>query len=261
MIEILSKSTSKEKVKKFLMDMFIKKIKYIIRSYSTEKRKLLKNILYFENVPFGDFSSIKEVYEIVNKIGARNICFDISHYYCYLKKYKKLNNKDAIKFLIKMLNSLDFKKYGIYFHILDSRGLDKKGYEHLNFGDGDLFLSKSNINKIFNSISYGILEVPCKWKENVDWMIKNIKIKFDRILMPLPKDAEIFLPEALMFAKSNTIMHIYLFKHEDEVEKTKKDLINNIKSLGFDALVKDVVRCGDYGPKIHRYCFDIIINK
>ena len=45
---------------------------------------------------------------------------------------------------------------------------------------------------------------------------------YDRIVMPLPKGAELFLDMAFLASKKGTIIHYYDFLHEDELDKAKQ---------------------------------------
>ena len=114
--------------------------------------------------------------------------------------------------------------------------------------------------------------VACKYaEENVKInKIKNIKLfcddvrevlseirlnedmKFDRIIMPLPKDAVNFLDIALKFINKNGIIHLYLFSHESEINKTVSYLEDKYKFKVFN-----IVKTGQNKPKNYRYCLDI----
>src|SRR3989344_2283064 len=55
---------------------------------------------------------------------------------------------------------------------------------------------------------------------DVKKMVPKLNKKFDRIVMPLPKNAEDFLDSALKVSKKNTIIHFYDFEHENEIKKS-----------------------------------------
>jgi tRNA (guanine37-N1)-methyltransferase len=78
--------------------------------------------------------------------------------------------------------------------------------------------------------------------------------KFDRIIMPLPKDAGNFLDSALPALKDDGIIHLYDFSSGEE-ESTKK-AEELCKRLGYEIRVLDVVRCGSYAPDTGRFCVD-----
>ncbi|MEM2131337.1 MAG: 50S ribosomal protein L11 methyltransferase [Candidatus Woesearchaeota archaeon] len=86
------------------------------------------------------------------------------------------------------------------------------------------------------------------------------KIKFDRILMPLPKGAESFLNLAFSVSKKNTIIHFYDFEHENEIKKSEEKIKKIAKNKIFYK-IKDIVKCGQYSPGKYRICADFIITK
>jgi tRNA (guanine37-N1)-methyltransferase len=60
------------------------------------------------------------------------------------------------------------------------------------------------------------------FKGNVKRILPKINKKFDRIIMPLPKDSENYLDLALKYLKKNGKIHIYLFTHENDFKKLKE---------------------------------------
>ncbi|MCB9358524.1 class I SAM-dependent methyltransferase family protein [Candidatus Woesearchaeota archaeon] len=80
--------------------------------------------------------------------------------------------------------------------------------------------------------------------------------KFDRIVMPLPRTAEEFLNTALTVAKKGTIIHLYGFLGEEEFEEHKKKIISICKDNGFKIKIKDLIKCGQFSPKVFRICVD-----
>lgn len=102
----------------------------------------------------------------------------------------------------------------------------------------------------------------CKYaEENVALnKIKKIKLfcmdvnkfkvnkKFDRIIMPLPKNAESFLKCAKRFSKKGTIIHLYTTSDSDFKE--------NIKKVFKTFKIISVVECGQIAPRIYRLCVD-----
>ena len=87
------------------------------------------------------------------------------------------------------------------------------------------------------------------------------KVKFDRIIMPLPKDAETFLDVALGAAKKGTIIHLYLFLDRENLsDEAARMLVQKFgkqykKRLSFVSLT----RCGQYSPNTFRACLDFRI--
>ena len=76
--------------------------------------------------------------------------------------------------------------------------------------------------------------------------------KFDRVLMPLPKNAENFLDLAIFSVKKKGTIHFYDFLHESEIPD---EAIKKIKKH-CKAKILNWVRCGQYSPRKYRVCID-----
>ncbi len=92
---------------------------------------------------------------------------------------------------------------------------------------------------------------------NVNRIIPSLRQKFDRILLPLPKTGELFFPLALKKSKSGTIIHLYAFLQENEINKFKQNIRRVSPSIRFLKTVK----CGQFSPSVYRICFDIKVLK
>lgn len=95
---------------------------------------------------------------------------------------------------------------------------------------------------------------------DVKKLLPQLKVKFDRILMPLPKGASEFLGLALASAKKNCIIHYYDFLPEesfnvaaDRVEAAAKKMKRKVK-------IMKVVKCGQLAPRQYRVCVDFKAN-
>jgi len=78
--------------------------------------------------------------------------------------------------------------------------------------------------------------------------------EFDRIVMPLPKDAGDFLDVALPALKKNEIIHFYGFAHDEEESIRKvKEICTD---LGYKIEILNAVKCGSYSPCLYRICVD-----
>lgn len=77
---------------------------------------------------------------------------------------------------------------------------------------------------------------------------------FDRIIMPLPKDAGNFLDIVLKAIKKRGIIHFYDFSHNKEESIAKANEI--CKSLGYKIKIINCVECGSYSPCLSRICVD-----
>lgn len=91
---------------------------------------------------------------------------------------------------------------------------------------------------------------------DVKFIIPKLTEKFDRILMPLPKDAEIFLDIAFRVAKKGTVIHFYDFEHESELKKGEEKVENACIQNKIKCKILRTVKCGQYSPGKFRICVD-----
>ncbi|MFA5106477.1 MAG: class I SAM-dependent methyltransferase family protein [Candidatus Micrarchaeia archaeon] len=80
---------------------------------------------------------------------------------------------------------------------------------------------------------------------------------YDRIAMPLPKDAELFLPEAISFAKIGAMIHLYSFSEiESGFEKPLAAIGKACADAGrkFEIINKRVVR--PFSPHVQQVVID-----
>lgn len=88
-------------------------------------------------------------------------------------------------------------------------------------------------------------------------VVSHFETKFDRIIMILPKQAHTFLEEAFSVSKRGTIIHLYQFYNEKDIDtKIKKD-IEKLTSKIRKVKILDIVKCGPYSPRKFRVCIDI----
>ncbi len=89
---------------------------------------------------------------------------------------------------------------------------------------------------------------------------KLLKGKFDRIVMPLPKNAKIFLKSAIPLVKKKGIIHYYDFLNE---QKIPEEGINNMQKactkLSKKFKLISISKCGQLAPRSYRVCFDFRI--
>ena len=91
---------------------------------------------------------------------------------------------------------------------------------------------------------------------DVKKVLPKIKKKFDRIIMPLPRNAESYLDIAIKFLKKSGIIHFYDFQLEQDIPKKPIEKIQkHIKKFK----ILNVVRCGQYAPRKYRICIDFKI--
>lgn len=87
-------------------------------------------------------------------------------------------------------------------------------------------------------------------------VVPKLGRSYDRIVMPLPRTAEEFLDTALIVAKKGTMIHLYGFLGEDEFDDYKKKIKDICKEQGFKVKIKDLVKCGQFSPRVFRICVD-----
>ena len=87
-------------------------------------------------------------------------------------------------------------------------------------------------------------------------VMPTLSMKFDRIAMPLPKTAEIFLARALRSLKQSGWLHFYDFQQEgnfaDSVEKITIACAENNRSF----IQAQTFVCGHCSPRTYRVCVD-----
>ncbi len=94
---------------------------------------------------------------------------------------------------------------------------------------------------------------------DVNKVMPKMDLKFDRIVMPLPKTGEDFLPLALTKIKKNGMIHLYAFLSEEEIKSKKIKIKTIIKKEKKSVKILRAVKCGQFAPSIFRVCFDLRI--
>jgi len=92
--------------------------------------------------------------------------------------------------------------------------------------------------------------------------VKKIKLKekFNRIIMPLPKDAESYLKQAFSVAKKGCIIHLYTFGKVEDYSKLRKNLLSECRKLKKKCKVLRIVKAGEYSPRVYRLCIDFKVQ-
>jgi len=86
--------------------------------------------------------------------------------------------------------------------------------------------------------------------------------KFDRIVMPLPKEADTFLDVAIPLIKEGGIIHLYQFMFEEEIPKKANEILDKYSSLlDFEYEILNVRKVGDIAPRQYRVCIDFKVTK
>jgi len=239
---------------------------YHMRQFIKKYKIFFKEKVYFENMPWGYFSDIKKQMKFIQDFKFKNLCYDVAHHLIGLADSEKtINYSKHSRSILKFLKQLDYKKYNVYHHIDNCTKLNDSYHDQHKLTNK--FLTKELTPLYFELLTKGIVEVsnadenmPVELTESFEYLNKlNKKYPktFDRIVMPLPKDAELFLGDALYVSRKGTIIHLYHFDNIDEVDEFKEKLIKIAKQNKRKIKIIDVVRCGDYSPKVHRFCFDI----
>ncbi|AJF61442.1 Met-10+ protein [archaeon GW2011_AR15] len=98
------------------------------------------------------------------------------------------------------------------------------------------------------------------YKGDVRKIVPKLKEKFDRIIMPLPKEAAGFLDVAEKAWKKGTIVHLYGFSHQDNLDETEKEVRKFCKANKIKAGIIRTITCGQYSPRKYRVCVDFKIK-
>jgi tRNA (guanine37-N1)-methyltransferase len=87
-------------------------------------------------------------------------------------------------------------------------------------------------------------------------IVPCLRKKFDRVIMPLPKDAEKFLDVALSVVKKKGVVHLYSFGYVKDITVIRKGIKDACKVVGAFCRILKTVKCGQYSPKKYRFCTD-----
>jgi len=103
------------------------------------------------------------------------------------------------------------------------------------------------LNKVDN------IEIICG---DVRKILPKLKDKFDRVIMPLPKDADKFLDLIPLVCNEGCLVQMYAFDTVLAPESWKKvrKAFKKVKKV-------DSVKCCQVGPRKYRVCLDFIVNK
>jgi len=114
-------------------------------------------------------------------------------------------------------------------------------------------LENLRLNKFNNVVLYcGDVHDICK-------QFKKEKIKFDRIVMPLPKGAGDYLSDAFSVLKNKGLVHFYSFAGAEELDKLKGGIKAKCLKLKKKIKILKLVKCGQYAPRKFRVCVDFKI--
>ena len=77
--------------------------------------------------------------------------------------------------------------------------------------------------------------------------------KCDRVIMPLPHEAEDFLDIAIRCLKKKGVIHLYVIEREEKITERAKNIIKKMKKK-VEYRVRKIL---PYAPRTNKYCLDI----
>jgi len=89
----------------------------------------------------------------------------------------------------------------------------------------------------------------------------ELKVEFDRIVMPLPESSLKFLSIALKLLKERGIVHLYQFSPKKADSDLKKKIEQICQDNGRLLISTDSHLCGHKSPAIYRLCLDLQIAR
>jgi tRNA (guanine37-N1)-methyltransferase len=88
-------------------------------------------------------------------------------------------------------------------------------------------------------------------------IVPKLKMKFNRIALPLPKNAETYLPLALKHIKKGGVIHFYDFLEEKNIPVVANAKVKAAcEKSGKKFKILNVVKCGQLAPRAYRVCVD-----
>ena len=108
------------------------------------------------------------------------------------------------------------------------------------------------LNKVFDKIKV--------YQGDVKKILPKINKKFDRIIMPLPKDAYKFLDLVFRYIKKKGIINLYFFSKEDSYKDMEKIVENTAKKSNKKIRILNKKKVLPYSPKVWKIVFDIKIT-
>ena len=97
------------------------------------------------------------------------------------------------------------------------------------------------------------------YNDDVKKIVPKLGKQFDRIIMPLPKGAEKYLPLAISSVKKGGVIHFYDFLNENEFDKAEEKIRKACEKSGGKFRLLGVFPCGQYSPGYFRVCADFIV--
>lgn len=91
-------------------------------------------------------------------------------------------------------------------------------------------------------------------------LMPKLKTKFNRIVMPLPKTGEDFLGLALAKTKSGSIIHLYSFLREEDLDTEARKIKAACSQWKKPVTILRTIKCGQFSPGTWRVCFDLKVK-
>jgi tRNA (guanine37-N1)-methyltransferase len=94
------------------------------------------------------------------------------------------------------------------------------------------------------------------YEGDVRTVVPDLKMTFDRIVMPLPKSAEAFLGLALQFLQRPGWLHFYDLQEKGGVEESIEKIRSACRQVARPVMSAEVTICGHCAPRLYRICVD-----
>ena len=233
------------------IDGLLKKKEKLVADYLLKLNKSIKTVLKKESARKGVFRLQEYKYlagerktETIYKENKVTIKLDLEKTYF---SPRLGNERLRISNLVKKNEDVlvMFSGIGIYCFVISKNSRAKEIYgveinkDACRYAEENLKLNKAKNVKLFCG----------------DVRKASLNKKFNRIIMPLPHEAETFLDLAKKLIKKNGIIHLYTFSKEDEFNLIKERTKKYIKKFK----ILRVVKCGSYAARTYRVCADIKI--
>lgn len=90
---------------------------------------------------------------------------------------------------------------------------------------------------------------------DVNKILPKINLKFDKILMPYPKNAIKYLDSAVSKSRKGSIIYFYDFLSKEQIDNKNYDFSK------YPVRIVSINKCGQVGPRNYRVCFELKVNK
>ena len=122
----------------------------------------------------------------------------------------------------------------------------------LNKVGNDYAIQNALLNKVADKVKF--------LHGDVRKIVPNLtkRKKFDRIIMPLPKQAYTYLDIAFGAIKKNGVIHLYDEEHEEHIPEASKQKVKVAATQARKKVrILRTIKCGQLGVRKYRVCVDI----